>query len=78
MSEVKLPELGEGIVKATVACWHAKLGERVQADDDVVELVTDKASFNVPAGTTGILKSILVQEGKEAKIGEVLAVIDSK
>ena len=77
MHKVVLPELGEGIEKATVAFWHRKEGDQVQADDDIVELVTDKATFNVTAGSSGTLKNILVKEGQDAKIGEPLAVIAS-
>ncbi len=76
MSAVILPELGEGITKATVACWHTKPGDRVQEGDDLVELVTDKATFNVPADKSGVLKEILVAEGKEASVGAILAVIE--
>lgn len=75
MNHVILPELGEGIAKATVACWHVKLGDEVQRDDDIVELVTDKAVFHVPAGAKGVIREILVPEGQDAKIGETLAVI---
>ncbi len=75
MNCVILPELGEGIEKATVAYWHVKPGDQVQVDDDIVELVTDKAAFYVPAGAAGILKEILVPEGRDAKIGTTLAVI---
>jgi pyruvate/2-oxoglutarate dehydrogenase complex dihydrolipoamide acyltransferase (E2) component len=76
MSAVILPELGEGITKATVACWHTKPGARVQEGDDLVELVTDKATFNVSAEKSGTIKEILVPEGKEAPIGATLAVIE--
>ena len=76
MVSVILPELGEGITKATVACWHTKPGDRVQEGDDLVELVTDKATFNVSAEKNGILKEIIVPEGKEASIGATLAVIE--
>lgn len=76
MNFVTLPELGEGIEKATVACWHCKVGDRVQPDDDVVEVVTDKATFNVVAGTAGILRKILVRDGQEVRIGEALAEIE--
>lgn len=75
MSFVTLPELGEGIEKATVACWHYKVGDRVTQDDDVVEVVTDKAVFNVAAGASGILRGILVRDGQEVRIGEVLGEI---
>lgn len=76
MNAVVVPELGEGIIKATVACWHGKAGERVNAGDDLVELVTDKAVFNVPAETSGIIRQILVPEGKEVAIGATLAMIE--
>ncbi len=75
MHKVILPELGEGIEKAVVACWHCKAGDHVQKDDDVVELVTDKATFNVSAGKDGVVKEVLVAEGQEARIGQALAVI---
>ena len=76
MKEIILPELGEGIDKAIVAIWHCREGDAIHADDDVVQLVTDKASFQVPAGSSGILKKICVEEGKEAKVGEALARIE--
>ena len=77
MEYVYLPELGEGIEKATVACWHASIGDRVSKDDDIVELVTDKATFHVPSSAAGTIKEIRFHEGQEAKIGEVLAVIET-
>ena len=76
MTKVVLPELGEGIEKALVACWHVQKGDYVQPEDDIVELVTDKASFYVSAGAAGVLREILVPEGQEAKIGETLALIE--
>ncbi len=76
MSQVILPELGEGIEKAMVSFWHCKVGDQVQKDSDLVELVTDKAAFNVAADQAGVVREILVQEGEEAKIGQVLAVIE--
>ncbi len=75
MNHVILPELGEGIAKARVASWHVKPGDRVQRDDDIVELVTDKAVFYVPAGAKGVIRKILVPEGQDARIGETLAYV---
>ena len=76
MNAIIIPELGEGITKATVACWHTKQGEHIQKGDDLVELVTDKAVFNVAADQNGIIKEILIPEGKEAAIGSTLAYIE--
>ena len=73
---VRLPELGEGIAKATVACWHFKIGDRIKQGDDLVEVATDKAIFNVASKEDGIVKEILVQEGEDIAVGETLAIVD--
>ena len=76
MTQVILPELGEGITKATVSCWHVKSGDVVQKGDEIVELVTDKAAFNVEASASGRLKKIFSKEGDEVAIGQPLAEIE--
>lgn len=76
MTAIIVPELGEGITKATVACWHGKPGTVVNQGDDLVELVTDKAVFNICADQNGTIKEILIPEGKEALIGATLAFIE--
>ncbi len=78
MENVILPELGEGIKSATIACWCTSVGDEVSKDDDIVELVTDKATFHVSAGTTGVIKEVRFKQGDEARIGEVLAVIEPR
>ena len=45
--EVRVPEMGEEIDEATISCWHFRVGEMVEADQDLVELATDKATFNI-------------------------------
>jgi len=76
MAYVVLPELGEGIESATVAFWHVKAGDAVAVDQDVVEMVADKATFNVSSGQSGVLKEILAKVGEEIKIGQPLAVVE--
>jgi 2-oxoisovalerate dehydrogenase E2 component (dihydrolipoyl transacylase) len=73
---VLVPDLGDGIEKVEVTLWHVKVGEFVQQDDDLVEVVTDKASFNIAAPADGMLRKITVPAGKEALIGEVLGEIE--
>ena len=73
---VMMPELGEEIEKAVVSCWYFKIGDTVNENDDLVELTTDKATFNVPSPQSGTLKEIIVKEGKEVNVGETLAVIE--
>ena len=76
MTKIILPELGEGISKATIACWHAKPGDDVLIGQDICEAVTDKASFVIEAPISGKLKSISVNEGQEALVGGVLGIIE--
>jgi 2-oxoglutarate dehydrogenase E2 component (dihydrolipoamide succinyltransferase) len=76
MVEVTLPELGEGITQANVSYWHFAEGEHVEEGVDLVELATEKATFNLPAPSSGILKNIYFAEGDVVKVGDVLAVIE--
>ena len=76
MKKVVLPELGEGIDKATVTYWFVQEGEKVNEKDDLVELSTDKATFNLPSPCTGMLSQVLVHEGDTVNVGEVLGMIE--
>jgi pyruvate/2-oxoglutarate dehydrogenase complex dihydrolipoamide acyltransferase (E2) component len=73
MVNVCVPELGDAVTKATVACWHYKTGDYVEKDTDLVELVTDKAVFFVPVPVSGKVHEILAVEGQDVVIGGVLA-----
>ena len=76
MKEIKLPELGEGIEEAVVSFWHFSEGDNVNKDDDLVELATDKATFNVPSSASGVIKKIHRLEGVTVKVGDVLAELE--
>lgn len=76
MIKVVLPELGEGVSKATVSYWFAKNGERVREKDDLVELTTDKTTFNLPSPCTGIISEIMYSEGDSVEVGQILAIIN--
>ena len=76
MTEVKLPQIAEGVDKASVSYWHRTAGDSVKEGEDLVELVTDKATFNLPAPVSGTVKEVLVAEGDEAKVGQILARIE--
>ncbi len=76
MAELRLPDLAEGVNEAIVSFWHFKEGDAIKEGDEVVEMATDKAAFNVPSKTSGVLKKISVKEGDKVKVGEVLAVIE--
>ena len=76
MEKVILPQMGEGIEEAVIAAWLVSVGDRVNKGDDIVELATDKATFNVPSPASGVIKKILYKEGTTAKIGDTLAEIE--
>jgi pyruvate/2-oxoglutarate dehydrogenase complex dihydrolipoamide acyltransferase (E2) component len=76
MPNVHLPELGENITKATVSYWFFQAGEKVNEKDDLVELTTDKATFNLPSPASGTLTQILHSEGDTVNVGDLLAVIE--
>ncbi len=78
MRNVVLPELGSGIDKATVTFWFFKEGDTVKEKEDLVELTTDKAAFNLPSPCTGTLTQILSREGDTVQVGATLAVIQEQ
>jgi pyruvate/2-oxoglutarate dehydrogenase complex dihydrolipoamide acyltransferase (E2) component len=76
MVKVYLPELGEGIAKATISYWYVEEGAVVTEGSEMVEVSTDKATFNVPAPCSGSVVEIAAHEGDVVEIGSVLAVIE--
>ena len=75
--KVELPPMGEDAPdEAEVSFWYVEEGETLQEGQDLVELVTDKAAFTVPAPAAGKLKSILTREGDKVKVGQLMAVIE--
>ena len=75
--KVELPPMGEDAPdEAEVSFWYVEEGEMLQEGQDLVELVTDKAAFTVPAPAAGTLKSILTREGDKVKVGQPMAVIE--
>ncbi len=76
MTDIRLPSLAEGVDMATVTFCHKSVGDSVKESDDLIELVTDKATFNMPSPVSGILKELLIAEGDEVKVGQLIARIE--
>jgi 2-oxoglutarate dehydrogenase E2 component (dihydrolipoamide succinyltransferase) len=74
-TEVKVPNLGESVVEATVGRWLKKEGDAISVGDVLVELETDKVDVEVGAEKSGTLEKILKQEGEDVAVGDVLATI---
>ncbi len=76
MYRFKLPDIGEGVVEAEVVEWKVADGESVALDQPLVELMTDKASFEIPSPVAGRVHRRFFREGEVVKVGEVLIEID--
>src|SRR5688572_560835 len=77
MAETKviMPQLGESIFEGTITKWLKKKGEKVQRDEPLFEISTDKIDSEIPAPASGVVQDILVEEGKTVQINTVVAVI---
>src|SRR3954447_2575710 len=73
--DVEVPSLGESITEATLLQWLKKEGDRVQVDEPLCELESDKATVDLPSPESGVLHQ-LKKAGETAHIGEVIARID--
>jgi 2-oxoglutarate dehydrogenase E2 component (dihydrolipoamide succinyltransferase) len=71
-----MPQLGESVTEGTVTRWLKKEGERVEADEPLLEVSTDKVDTEIPSPVAGILRGITVAEDETVEVGAELAVID--
>ncbi|CAM3626091.1 dihydrolipoamide acetyltransferase family protein [Erysipelothrix urinaevulpis] len=71
-----LPDLGEGITESEILMWHVKEGDTVSNDEPLFEVQNDKTTIEVPSPVKGTIKSILVDAGVVAKVGETLLEIE--
>lgn len=77
--DVRLPDLGEDAgTSAKVTFWYFDVGDRIEEGQDLVEMMTDKATFNVPSTATGKLTEIRVREDGEANVGDVLGAMETE
>ena len=74
-NQILVPSLGESITEATVSKWYKQIGEKVDSDEPLVELETDKVNVEVPAPANGILEEISVKEGQTVNVGSLLGTI---
>ena len=75
--DVQVPTLGESVTEATVSTWFKKVGDKVEQDEMLCELETDKVSVEVPSPAAGVLAEILADEGTTVEASATLAVLTS-
>src|SRR6185295_4464366 len=76
MTDVVMPQMGESIVEGTLTKWLKKPGDRVERDEPLFEISTDKVDTEIPSPAAGTLSEVLVEEGKTVGINTVVARID--
>ena len=77
-NQILVPVLGESIKEATVSKWLKQVGEKVDSDEPLVELETDKVNVEVPSPLSGTLSSIKVKEGSTVEVGALLGVVNEE
>ena len=74
----KLPDIGEGIAEAEIVAWHVKVGDRIEEDDPLCDMMTDKATVEMTAPVSGTIVEVGGAAGDQIAIGSVLAVFETE
>lgn len=73
-----MPQMGESIAEGTVSVWRKKVGDRVERDEPIMEISTDKVDAEIPSPVAGVLAEIVVSEGQTVEVGTVVAFIETE
>jgi 2-oxoglutarate dehydrogenase E2 component (dihydrolipoamide succinyltransferase) len=76
--EVPMPQMGESIAEGTVSVWLKKVGDRVERDEPIMEISTDKVDAEIPSPAAGVLVEIVVQEGETVEVGTIVAFVETE
>src|SRR5947209_14775113 len=76
MTTVVMPQLGESVMEGTIVRWIARPGQRVERDEPLVEIATDKANTEIPSPSAGVLVEQIAREGSVVAVGAPLARLD--
>src|SRR5919108_4804844 len=77
-TDVIMPQMGESIFEGTITKWLKKPGEKVQRDEPLFEISTDKVDAEIPAPAAGVLKEIKAAEGSTVQVNTVVGIIDAE
>src|SRR5829696_3346675 len=76
--EVVMPQMGESITEGTVSKWLKAVGDRIEKDEPLLEISTDKVDAEVPSPAAGTLLEIKVNEGETVEVGSVVALVGAE
>src|SRR5204863_8466230 len=77
-TEVVMPQMGESIAEGTITRWLKKVGDRVERDEPLFEISTDKVDAEIPSPAAGVLTEIRFKEGDTVEVNKVIAVLDGE
>lgn len=75
--EVIMPKMGESIVEATILSWLKKPGDKIELEESLLEVATDKVDTEIPSPHAGVLKEILAKDGELIKVGTPIAILEA-
>jgi len=75
--EVVMPKMGESVMEGTILNWLKKVGDKIEQDEPILEVATDKVDTEIPSTHAGVLKEVLVKEGDVVQVGSAIAIIDT-
>ena len=75
--EMVMPKMGESIMEGTILKWLKNVGDRIERDESVLEVATDKVDTDVPSTHAGVLKQLLAEQGQVVAVGSAIAIIDT-
>ena len=74
----RLPDIGEGIAEAEIVAWHVKIGDRIEEDAQLADMMTDKATVEMESPVSGVVVELAGEVGDMVSIGSTLAVIETE
>ena len=74
--EFHLPDIGEGVVEGEIVSWKVKVGDKIKLDQPIVEIMTDKATVEIPSPRAGTVTKLNFKEGEICPVGQVLIAIE--
>lgn len=77
MHTIKMPDVGEGVTEAEIVDWHVKVGDMVEEDEDLVDVMTDKATVEIPSPVSGKVAKIIGKPGEMVPVGSEIIVIET-
>lgn len=75
-TNVLMPQMGESITEGTLTKWHKKVGDKIQREEILFEISTDKVDTEIPSPVSGVLVQVLAAEGTVIAVNSIVAVVD--